>query len=251
MEIRGKIALITGGAHRVGKAITLMLAQAGADVVVNYHSAAEEALATVAEAEALGVAALAIQCDVADRAAVAQMVAAVTERFGGVDIIVNSASYFGKTPFPSSDPTIYERWERVTRILIDGPFFICNMLVPTMQARGGGAIVNIIDLSVWHPWADFTAHAVGKSGLLALTRQLAFELAPTVRVNAVAPGIVLPPPNYSERRQTASAQRNLLERWGSPTDVAKAVKYLLEADFVTGEVVTVDGGERLGPPKSQ
>lgn len=251
MEISGKIALITGGAHRVGKAITLMLAQAGATVVVNYHAAADEALATVAEAEALGVAAMAIQGDVADRVAVEQMVAAVTERFGGVDIIINNASYFGKTPFPSSDPTIYERWERVTRILIDGPFFICNMLVPTMQARGGGAIVNIIDLSVWHPWADFTAHAVGKSGLLALTRQLAFELAPTIRVNAVAPGIVLPPPNYSERRQTASAQRNLLERWGSPDDVTKAVKYLLEADFVTGEVVTVDGGERLGPPKSK
>ena len=164
MEIRGKIALITGGAHRVGKAITLMLAQAGANVVVNYHSSAAEAQATVAEAEALGVAALPVQCDVADRAAVERMVAAVTERFGGVDIIVNSASYFGKTPFPSSDPTIYARWERVTRILIDGPFFLCNMLVPGMLERGGGAIVNIIDLSVWQPSSDFTAHAVGKSG---------------------------------------------------------------------------------------
>lgn len=249
MEIQGKTALITGGAHRVGKAITMMLAQAGAHVIVNYHNAAEEAQATVAEAEALGVAAMAAQCDVAERTEVERMVAAITERFGGVDMIVNSASYFGKTPFPSSEPTIYERWERVTRILIDGPFFICNMLVPTMQARGGGAIVNIIDLSVWHPWADFTAHAVGKSGLLALTRQLAFELAPTIRVNAVAPGLVLPPPNYNARRQTASAERNLLQRWGSPEDVAKAVRYLVEADFVTGEVITVDGGEHFGPPK--
>ncbi|MBX3009913.1 MAG: SDR family oxidoreductase [Caldilineaceae bacterium] len=250
MEIQGKTALITGGAHRVGKDITLMLAQAGANVIVNYNSSADEALATVAEAEALGVAAMAVQCDVADRAAVERMVTAITERFRGVDIIVNSASYFGKTPFPSSDPTIYDRWEKVTRILIDGPFYICNMLVPTMLARGEGAIVNIIDLSVWHPWADFTAHAVGKSGLMALTRQLAFELSPTIRVNAVAPGMVLAPPNYNERRQTASAQRNLLRRWGSPADVTKAVKYLLEADFVTGEIVTVDGGERLGPPKS-
>ncbi|MEZ4732686.1 MAG: SDR family oxidoreductase [Caldilineaceae bacterium] len=251
MELRGKIALVTGGAHRVGKAITLMLAQAGVSVVVNYHAAADEARETVAEVEALGVAAMAIQCDVADRTSVEQMVSAITERFGGVDIIVNSASYFGKTPFPSSDPTIYEQWERVTRILIDGPFFICNMLVPGMQARGGGAIVNIIDLSAWHPWADFTAHAVGKSGLLALTRQLAFELAPAIRVNAVAPGIVLPPPHYSERRQATAAKKNILERWGSPDDVAKAVKYLIEADFVTGDVLTVDGGERLGPSKAK
>ena len=251
MEIRGKIALITGGAHRVGKAITLMLAQAGANVVVNYHSSAAEAQATVAEAEALGVAALPVQCDVADRAAVERMVAAVTERFGGVDIIVNSASYFGKTPFPSSDPTIYARWERVTRILIDGPFFLCNMLVPGMLERGGGAIVNIIDLSVWQPSSDFTAHAVGKSGLLALTRQLAFELAPTIRVNAVAPGMVLPPPGVNEKRQATMAARNLLERWGSPNDVANAVKYLIEADFVTGEVITVDGGERYGVNKAK
>ncbi len=250
MEILGKTALITGGAHRVGKAITLMLAQAGANVVINYHRAADEAQATLATAEALGVTALALQADVADRLAVAQMVAAITERFGGVDMIVNSASYFGRTPFPSSEPDIYERWERVTRILIDGPFFICNMLAPGMLARGGGAIVNIVDLSVEQPWPDFTAHAVGKSGLLALTRQLALELAPTIRVNAVAPGLVMPPPNVSERRQAAMAERNLLQRWGSPDDVAKAVQYLLQADFVTGETLMLDGGERYAVNKA-
>lgn len=250
MEIRGKTALITGGAHRVGKAITLMLARAGANVVINYHSAADEAQATKREAEALGVTALALQADVADRQAVAAMVAAITERFGGVDIIVNSASYFGRTPVPSDEPDIYERWERVTRILIDGPFFICNMLAPGMLARGGGAIVNIVDLSVAQPWSGFTAHAVGKSGLLALTRQLALELAPTIRVNAVAPGLVMPPPNVSDRRQTAMAERNLLQRWGNADDVAQAVHYLLQADFVTGETLTVDGGEHFAAGKA-
>lgn len=250
MEIRGKIALVTGGAHRVGKAITLMLAQAGATVVINYHSAADEAQVTKAAAEAYGVTALAVQADVAERAAVAQMVAVITERFGGVDIIVNSASYFARTPFPSHEPDIYARWERVTRILIDGPFFICNMLAPGMLARGGGAIVNIVDLSIVQPWPDFTAHAVGKSGLLALTRQLALELAPTIRVNAIAPGLVLPPPHVSERRQAAMAERNLLQRWGSPEDVAQAVHYLLQADFVTGETLTVDGGEHYAAGKA-
>jgi len=249
MEIAGKVALITGGAHRVGKAITLMLAQAGANVVVNYNAAADAALATVAEAEALGVAAMAVQADVANLEAVQQMVAAITERFGGVDIIVNSASYFGKTPFPSTDPAIYARWAEVTRVVIDGPFFVCNMLVPGMLARGSGAIVNIVDLSISQPWADFTAHAVGKSGLLALTRQLAYELSPTIRVNAVAPGLVLPPPGLNQKREAKMTERNLLEQWGTPNDVAQAVKYLLEADFVTGEVIHVDGGERYGPNK--
>lgn len=249
MNPKNKVALITGGAHRVGKAITLMLAQAGAHVVVNYNASAVDAQQTVAEAQALGVDALAVQCDVSDWAAVQRMAAAIEERFGGVDIIVNAASYFGKTPFPTTDPKVIEMFHRVTRILIDGTFYVCNSLVPTMQARGGGAIVNIVDLSAWEPWPDFMAHAAGKAGLLALTRQLALELGPAIRANAVAPGPVLPPPGYSEAQAAAAAQRTLLERWGTPEDVALAVKYLLEADYVTGDVITVDGGERYGENK--
>ncbi|MDQ3247849.1 MAG: SDR family oxidoreductase [Chloroflexota bacterium] len=246
---KGKVALITGGAHRVGKAITLMLAGAGAHVVVNYNTSAQEAQQTVAEAEALGVQALAVACDVADYSAVQRMAAQIGERFGGVDIIVNSASYFAKTPFPTTDAAVIERWHKVTRILIDGTFYVCNSLVPTMQARGGGAIVNIVDLSAWTPWPNFMAHAAGKAALLAITRQLALELAPTIRANAVAPGPVLPPPDYDTHQQAAAANRTLLERWGSPADVANAVRYLIEADYVTGDVIVVDGGERFGHVK--
>ena len=248
MDPKGKVALITGGAHRVGKAITLMLARAGAHVVVNYYSAADAASQTVAEAKAEGVDALTVQCDVADWAQVKAMAAAIEERFGGVDIIVNSASLFETMPFPTTD---LETWHRVTAISIDGPFYVCNALVPTMQARGRGVIVNIVDLSAWEPWPKFMAHSVGKAALLALTRQLALELAPTIRANAVAPGPVLPPPGYDERRAEAAAARTLLGRWGSPDDVARAVRYLIEADYVTGDVVTVDGGERYGHRKPQ
>ena len=251
MEPKGKVALITGGAHRVGKAITLMLAQAGAHVIVNYNSSATEAEQTMAEAQALGVTALGIQGDVADLSAVQRMAEVIKERFGGVDIIVNSASYFGKTPFPSANPAVIETWQRVTRISLDGAFYVCNSLAPTMLARGGGVIVNIVDLSAWTPWPNFTAHAVGKAGLLALTHQMALELAPTIRVNAVAPGPVLPSPQMDEQHVAASAQRTLLERWGKPEDVALAVKYLVEADFVTGDVLTVDGGERFGVGKQR
>lgn len=243
MELTGKVALVTGGAHRVGRAISLMLARAGANVVINYHTSADAAAATAAEAQAAGVKALAWQCDVADWQAVREMAAAVAERFGGVDVVVNSADHFAKTPFPSDDPSA---WRRVTAVALDGPFYVCNSLAPGMLARGGGAIVNIVDLSAWQPWPGFVAHAVGKAGLLALTRQLALELAPSVRVNAIAPGFVLPPPDMNERRSAAMAERTLLGRWGKPDDVAHAVRYLIEADYVTGEVLTVDGGERYG-----
>jgi NAD(P)-dependent dehydrogenase (short-subunit alcohol dehydrogenase family) len=245
MNPSGKTALITGGAHRVGKAITMMLAAAGANVVVNYHAAGAEAVQTVHEAKALGVDALAIQCDVADPVAVAAMAERINAHFGGVDIIVNSASYFGKTPFPSADPAVYAMWQRVTRISIDGPFFICNALAPGMLQRGGGVIINIVDLSVWFPWPGFMAHAVGKAGLLAFTQSLALELAPTIRANAIAPGLIEPPPGRSQKQIEASTKRNLLQRWSGGEAVAHAVRYLIEAEFVTGEVLTVDGGERF------
>jgi 3-oxoacyl-[acyl-carrier protein] reductase/pteridine reductase len=149
-------------------------------------------------------------------------------------------------PFPTDD---LETWQRVTAISIDGPFYVCNALAPGMLARGGGVIVNIVDLSAWEPWPKFMAHAVGKAALLALTRQLALELAPTVRANAVAPGPVLPPPNATPQSEAAAAARTLLGRWGNPEDVAAAVRYLIEADYVTGDVITVDGGERYGHRK--
>ncbi len=243
MEMRGKVALVTGGAHRVGRAITLMLATQGAHVVVNYFRAAAAARRTVAEAEAVGVEALAVQADVADPAQVEAMAAAIEQRFGGVDIIVNGASLFETHPFPTDD---LSTWARVTGVSIDGPFYVCNRLAAGMMGRGGGAIVNIVDLSAWEAWPKFTAHVVSKAALLALTRQLAMELGPTVRVNAVAPGHVLPSPGQSARSIQAAAQGTILGRWGSPEDVAKAVRYLIEADYVTADVVTVDGGERYG-----
>jgi 3-oxoacyl-[acyl-carrier protein] reductase/pteridine reductase len=246
MEIAGKTALITGGAHRVGKAITLALARAGANVVVNYYGAAAEAQETAEEARALGGGALAAQADVSDQAQVARMVEAAQQRFGGVQILVNNASLWKRTPIPAED---LSEWHRVTGILIDGPLYCANAVAPLMLARGEGAIVNIVDLSAWQPWPDRAAHCVGKAALLALTRQLALELAPAVRVNAVAPGPVLPPPDYDEAQTARAAQRTLLNRWGVADDVAQAVMYLVQADYVVGEVIIVDGGERFGHRK--
>ncbi|MEX1019295.1 MAG: SDR family oxidoreductase [Litorilinea sp.] len=242
-EAQGKTALVTGGAHRVGKAISLALAEMGYNLVVNYHSSADAAQATVDEARDLGVDAMAVQADVADPAAVQEMCDIALARFGAVDVLVNSASLFDKIDFPTDD---IETWQRVTRISIDGAFYVSNALAPRMLELRAGIIINIVDLSAWIPWPRFTAHAVGKAGLLGLTRQMALELAPHVRVNAIAPGPVLPPPNADPQQMAAVAARTLLERWGSPADVTRAVRYLVEADFVTGDVLTVDGGERFG-----
>jgi NAD(P)-dependent dehydrogenase (short-subunit alcohol dehydrogenase family) len=244
MKIEGKTALITGGAHRVGKAITLALARAGANVVVNYHSSDAAARETVREAEALGVSGLAVQADVANLDQARALVAAAADRFGMVDILVNSASIWQKTPLPMGD---FAGWHRVLGVLLDGSIYLADAVAPMMQARGWGAMVNIVDLSAWKPFASYVAHSVGKAGLLALTRSLALELAPTVNVNAVAPGPVLPPPDYSPEQIERIASRTLKGRWGSAQDVADAVRFLVEADYITGEVLVVDGGERLAP----
>lgn len=243
MEISGTNALVTGGAHRVGKAIAMMLAEAGANVAFTYLSSRDAAQETAEEIERLGVSALALRCDVSDWNDVQATAATVDAEFGGVDIIVNSAGLFRRTPIPVDDSS---QWQQVTRASIDGTFYVCNALVKGMQARGGGAIVNILDLAAWQPWPGYTAHAVGKAGMLALTRQLALELSPEIRTNAVAAGPVLPPEGLSAERSDAIASTTLLDRWGAPEDVAEAVRYLIGAEYVTGEVLTVDGGERYG-----
>jgi 3-oxoacyl-[acyl-carrier protein] reductase/pteridine reductase len=246
MDTKGKTALITGGARRVGKAIALALARAGADVVINYYASADAARDTAAEARDLGVDALPVRADVSDHEEVEAMVSAAADRFGAIDILVNSASHFQRTPFPTQDVAA---WRRVTRILIDGSFYCANAIAPMMLERGEGTVINILDSAAFQPWSGWAAHCVGKAGLAALTQQLALELAPDVRVNAVALGPVLPPSGLSEARANQLAQGTLLKRWGTPQDVARAVMYLVGADYVTGEVLVVDGGERFGHRK--
>lgn len=239
MNLQGKSALVTGGAHRVGRAIALRLGRAGVNVAVNYNHSDDAAQDTVSDIRRLGVRALAVQADVADPAQAADMIRTTADEFGGLDILVNSASFFRKTPIPTDD---FTDWQQVINVSINGAFYTSNAAAKVMQS---GVIVNIVDLSVWQPWRGFAAHSVGKAGLLAMTRQLALELAPAIRVNAVAPGYVLPPPTMSEERIQQIASGTPLKRWGTPEDVAQAVQFLIEADFITGEVIRVDGGESL------
>ncbi len=240
MDLRNKTVLVTGGAVRLGRAMTLALAEAGANVVINYRRSAEDARRTAVEARAVGARALAIQADVGEPDDVAHMVNEVEAMFGGVDILVNSAAPFVRAGLQE---TTLETWRMVLRVLLDGPFMLAQAFGPGMLARGEGVIVNILDLGAFQPMPAYLAHSVGKSGLLGLTRNLAVTLAPSVRVNAIVPGPVLPTPKSTPAQNERIAQHTLLRRWGTPKDVVKALLYLVGADYVTGEVLFVDGGE--------
>lgn len=242
MRLSGKVALVTGGAVRVGKAIALALARAGADIAFSYNSSADAATETRQEIEALGRRAFARQTDAGNVAECHELVDATVAQFGRLDVLVNSASLWKRTKFAELKE---EEWDLVTGILLKGAAFTSHAAAPHLAAHGDGAIVNIIDLSAFVPFPNLTAHSVGKAGLLNLTSGMAIELAPAVRVNAVAPGPVLPPPNYTEKQVQVAAGRTLLGRWGSAEDVAEAVVFLAQANFITGTVIEVDGGEHI------
>ncbi len=250
MDLFGKVALVTGGAVRVGRAIALGLASAGAHLVVHYHRSADAARETVAGARQRGVEAVALPADLADPEEALSLARQALAHFGRVDVIVHGASPFVRASLSGTTP---ELWRQVLGVLVDGFFILARELTPGMVARGEGGIVVVLDRGTFDPWPDFLAHSVGKSALWALARNLAVELAPHVRVNGVVPGPVLPPPDYPEEDRARIAQGTLLGRWGDPQDVVEAVLFLLRADYITGEVLFVDGGERwahrrpLGP----
>ena len=223
--------------------VALGFAAAGANVAVTYRTSEREAAATVTELRALGVEAAAVRLDLVDPDGPARALGEFEERLGTLDVLVNNASFFEPTPFPTED---HAGWYRTFDVLVHGPYRLANAVAPGMLAREKGRMVNVVDLSAWHPWPDRGAHSVAKAALLALTRQLAVELAPAVTVNAVAPGPVIPAERFDDAQIDRLARRNLQGRWGDPDDVAAAVRFLVETDFVTGECITVDGGERWG-----
>lgn len=239
MELTGRTALVTGGAHRVGRVLALALADAGADIVVNYHASQDQARETVADIEARGRRAVAVQADVAIAADVTRLVAVASDTFGRLDVVVNNASLFERTPV--LDITEAE-WDRVLAVNLKGPFLLSQAAAPLLRDGGGGVIINLLDLSAFQPWPSFAHHAVSKAGLLHLTKVLARALAPDIRVNAIAPGTVLPPESTAGED---GSDRRVLRREGAPDDVASALLYLVRSEFVTGETITVDGGRML------
>jgi NAD(P)-dependent dehydrogenase (short-subunit alcohol dehydrogenase family) len=238
----GQVALVTGGAHRVGRAIALTLARAGADVFVHYHRSAEAVTHTAEEIRGLGRRALTIGADLGQVGEIERMFQEVARAFDRLDILVNSASVFERVDFMAMTP---EQWDRTLNVNLRGPAFCAQAAARLMLPRDGGHIVNIADVIGLRPWPRFPHHSVAKAGLVMLTQVLAATLAPTIRVNAVAPGPVLKPPGMSEQRWQAIGAASLLGRPGRASDVAEAVLYLVRSSYVTGEVLVVDGGSRF------
>ena len=241
MNLHGSVALVTGGAHRLGKAIALALGRAGANVALHYHRAAPQAEATLAELRALGVEAVAIRGDLAIVTEAERVVDEATARWGRLGLLVNSAGIWGATPIG----TVTEaRWEELLNTNLRSAFFMAQRAAPALRGASG-SIINIADVGALRPWRNHTPYLVSKGGLLTLTEALAKDLAPEVRVNAVAPGPVLLPDDWTAEQAERAARSVLLRRLGSAEDVAQAVVYLASADYVTGATLPVDGGQRL------
>jgi len=237
-----RVALVTGGAVRVGRAISLRLAEAGFDLVVAYRSSAAPAETLSAELSATGRRCELVHADLADARAAETVVEAARDGFGRLDLVVNSASSFEPARLLDVDAPA---WDTVMAVNARAPHLIVRAAADLLRAARG-AVVNIVDLSAFQAWTAFPHHAVSKAALAHLTRVQARALAPEVRVNAVAPGAVLRPEGWSAERWQAVARLAPLERAGTPEDVAAAVLYLAEAPFVTGQILSVDGGRSLG-----
>ena len=241
MELRGRTALVTGAGRRIGQAIALRLGAAGARVVVHHNASEAGAEQTVALIEAAGGKAVRIPTDLRQPEGPGNLVSAAVEAFGGLDILVNSAAVMERTPFGSVTP---DQWDEMFGINLRAPFFLSQAAAPHLRSRGG-AIVNIADLAAFETWPAYVPHGVSKAGVVQMTRALARVLAPAVRVNAVAPGAVLLPDDWSAEDGERLAATTPLGRIGAADDVVGAVLYLLAADYVTGETIIVDGGRHV------
>jgi len=238
--LEGRTALVTGAAVRVGRSIALALAERGANVIVHYRSSGEEAEATCADLRALGVQAWSIAADLGAPDQAAELIPRAAALAGPVHALVNSASIFG--PSTLADMTLEQVIANLT-VNAWAPFALMRGLAA--QEIDAGRVVNLLDTRVQGLDLDHAAYILSKHALLQLTRMAAVELAPRITVNAVAPGLILPPPGEDESYLEALAESLPLKRHGSAEDLADAVAYLLAADFVTGQVVFVDGGRHV------
>lgn len=237
--LNGQVALVTGAGKRIGRSIALALARQGADVAVNYSRSAAAAEQTAAEITAIGRRSVALQADVTRRAEVKRLFAEVESRFGRLDILVNNAGAFFHVPF---EQLTDEQWDGILATNLKSQFLCAQAAVPLMQRQGRGRIINLSSLGGLLAWPGYTHYCVSKAGSIMLTRCLARALAPEIMVNSVAPGTIQfegEPPDEDYIRRVP------LHRTGTGDDIAQAVLYLATAEFVTGQVIVVDGGRSL------
>lgn len=232
------VALVTGGARRLGRTIVLHLAAQGWDVAVHFRGSADDAARTVADAAAAGARAAAFGADLADEAACGSLVPAVRERFGRIDAVVNNASLFEHdTVADFSYGAMDRHWRANTAPAI--------VLARALHAAGGGAVINLLDQKLWNPNPDHLSYTLSKAALEAATTLLAQALAPQTRVCGVAPGVTLLSGPMSAAEFDRAHRLTPLERSSTPEDIARAVAFLLDSPAITGTTLLVDGGQHL------
>jgi pteridine reductase len=235
-----QVALVTGASKRLGREVALGLAARGADVVIHYRSSADEAGKVVAEVEKFGRRSIAIQADLEDVAQIRALFEKAAGQLGRLDILVNSAASFVETEFAK---TTEKEWGESLDTNLKAPFF-CSQAAAPLLKKTGGCIINFADVGGILGWTGYIPHSISKAGVVMLTRCLAKELAPEVRVNALAPGTITLPDDAPEL-EANFIQQAPLKRSGRPIDIVDAVTYLATAKFVTGHTLVIDGGRVL------
>jgi NAD(P)-dependent dehydrogenase (short-subunit alcohol dehydrogenase family) len=245
MDLAGRVALITGG-KRIGAVVAVALARAGADVALVYNRSRAEADETADEIRKSGRRALTIQADVSDPAACAALVGQTVRELGRLDVLINMASIYRSRPL---EQLTAADWDAQLNVDLRAAFLCAHAAAPAMRQNGGGRIINFADwvaASGRPRYMGYVPYYVAKRGVIALTEVLALELAADqILVNAVAPGPIVAPPGTSAEESEAVEKATPLGRWGGEAEIAKAVRFLVESDFVTGETIRVDGGRHV------
>jgi NAD(P)-dependent dehydrogenase (short-subunit alcohol dehydrogenase family) len=243
VEIKGDVALITGSARRIGRAIALELAKCGCDVAIHYNTSAEDAEQTAEAVRGLGRRAVTLAAPLTDPEATAALPDQAVKALGRLDILVNNASTF--VPMSLAEFSVAE-WNRTLMVNLTAPMILAHAAHPHLKARQRGRIVNLLDICADRPWPEYLAYCVSKAGFSSLTQALAKAMAPDVRVNGVAPGSAMFPEDYDQEKIKTITRHIPGLRAGEPEDVAAAVRFLVAGcDYITGAVLAVDGGRNI------
>jgi pteridine reductase len=240
MKLTNKVALVTGAGHRVGRALAVALGGEKMKVAVHFNASGDEADETVRLIGEAGGEGKTFQFDLSKRDTPQRLIAEVVRHFGHFDVLINSAAIMKRHPFGK---ITVDDWDETMNLNLRAPFFVAQAASGAMT--DGGAIVNISDLAAFETWPSYIPHSISKAGVVKMTEGLAKVLAPSIRVNAIAPGAVLLPDDWGDTTGERIVDTTPLHRLGDPQDVVDAMLYLLKADYVTGETITVDGGRRI------
>jgi NAD(P)-dependent dehydrogenase (short-subunit alcohol dehydrogenase family) len=238
-----KAALVTGAARRIGRALALALAEAGYAVAVHHRGSRAAADALVAEIARRGGRAVVVTADLADEIAVLRMIPDAMAALGPIGVLVNNASVFENDTVATATR---ESWDKHLDINLRAPFVLIQNFAAQLPAEAGGVVINLLDERIWNLTPYFVSYTVSKMGLWTLTRTLALALAPRIRVNAIGPGPTLPNARQTPEQFLARCRAMPLQRGASPDEIAAAMRFILEAPAMTGQMIALDGGEHLG-----